>query len=143
VTVMGRLAARLLPFGVQRFFYYAYQKGKARMFGCVFCQVASGEKPASIVYEDELCVAFDDIHPRAPVHVLVVPRKHIASLNQGTEDEALLGRLLRAAADVARKKGIDGSGFRVVVNTNGEGGQTVFHLHLHVLGGRFMKWPPG
>jgi histidine triad (HIT) family protein len=133
----------MIPFPIQRAVYYAYRKGMARMFGCIFCQIAAGEKTASRVYEDEICVAFDDVHPRAPVHVLVVPRQHLASLNQATGDEALLGRLMRVAAEVARKKGIDGSGYRVVVNTNGEGGQTVFHLHLHVMGGRFMKWPPG
>jgi histidine triad (HIT) family protein len=133
----------MVPFAVQRAVYYAYRKGMARMFGCIFCQIAAGEKPASRVHEDELCVAFDDVHPCAPIHVLVVPRQHVVSLNQATGDEALLGRLMRVAAEVARKKGIDGSGYRVVVNTNGEGGQTVFHLHLHVMGGRFMKWPPG
>lgn len=113
------------------------------MFGCIFCQVIAREKPATIYYEDERCVAFQDVNPKAPVHLLVVPRKHIASLNEEVQDEALLGHLLSVASKLARQKGIDGSGFRVVINTNAEAGQTVFHLHVHVLGGRIMRWPPG
>jgi histidine triad (HIT) family protein len=109
---------------------------------CLFCKIASRELPARVVHEDELCVAFEDVNPKAPVHVLVVPRKHIATLDDSTEnDEGLLGHLLVVAKRVAKDKGL--SGFRTVINTSAEAGQTVFHLHLHVLGGRTMRWPPG
>ncbi len=134
----------MLPFAFKKLVYYSYKKGMMKMFGCIFCQIAAGEKPARILYEDEQCVAFQDIRPRAPVHVLVVPRKHVPSLNEDlSEDEALLGHLLTVAARMARLQGIDGAGYRVVINTNAEAGQTVFHLHLHVMGGRIMSWPPG
>lgn len=114
------------------------------MFGCIFCQIAAREKFAKILYEDERCLAIQDLFPRAPVHLLVIPRKHITSLNDRLDgEEALLGHLLSVAARMAKEKGIDSTGFRTVINTNAEGGQTVFHLHLHVLGGRAMKWPPG
>ncbi len=113
------------------------------MLGCIFCQVAAGQKPATIFHEDDRCVVFQDINPKAPVHLLVIPRKHISSLNEENLDENLLGHLLAVAAKMAREKGIDGSGFRTVINTNAEAGQTVFHLHLHVLGGRILRWPPG
>ncbi|NWG12742.1 MAG: histidine triad nucleotide-binding protein [Acidobacteria bacterium] len=112
--------------------------------GCVFCRIAAHQAPAKILYEDDQCVAFEDIRPRAPVHALVIPKKHIAALDAGLEtDEALLGHLLVVSARVAREKGIDRSGFRTVINTNAGAGQTVFHLHLHVMGGRIMHWPPG
>jgi len=114
------------------------------MLGCIFCQIAAGERPATIYFEDDRCLVFQDIHPKAPVHFLVIPRKHIASLIDGSkEDEGLLGHLLMMAARVARDRGVDGTGFRTVINTNAEAGQTVFHLHLHVLGGRILRWPPG
>lgn len=114
------------------------------MFGCMFCQIAGRERPGTVVYEDEQCVAFRDIHPKAPVHLLVIPRRHIASLNDMvTEDEPLLGHLLAVAARLARENAIDGSGYRTVINTNAEAGQSVFHLHLHLLGGRLLRWPPG
>lgn len=134
----------MIPFTLKRLLYYACQKGAMKMFGCIFCQIAAREKPATIYYEDAHCVALQDVHPRTPVHLLVIPRKHITSLNDVTpEDEPLLGHLLAVAARVAREKGIDASGYRTVINTNAEGGQTVFHLHLHVMGGRRMTWPPG
>ncbi len=134
----------MIPFAVKRLLYYAYQKGRMKMFGCIFCQAAAHEKPSTILYEDEQCIALRDIHPQSPVHILVIPKKHIASLNEITaEHEPLLGHLVAVAARVAKDKGIDGSGFRTVINTNAEGGQTVFHLHLHVMGGRRMTWPPG
>jgi histidine triad (HIT) family protein len=134
----------MLPFAFKKLIYYGYKKGMMRMFGCVFCQIAAGEKPSTILYEDERCVVFQDLHPRAPVHVLVVPKKHIPSLNEDlAEDEALLGHLLVVAARMAKEKGIDGAGYRIVINTNAEAGQTVFHLHMHVMGGRIMRWPPG
>ena len=114
------------------------------MFGCIFCQIAAREKPGKILHEDGSCVAFEDINPKAPVHFLVIPRKHLASLNESVqEDEPLLGHLLSVAARLAQEKGIDGTGFRTVINTNAEAGQTVFHLHVHVLGGRILRWPPG
>ncbi len=114
------------------------------MFGCVFCQIAAHEKPAKIFYEDEQCVALQDTNPKAPVHLLVIPRKHINSLNDNLEkDKELLGHLLSVVGRIAREQGIDGTGYRTVINTNAEAGQTVFHLHIHVLGGRILHWPPG
>lgn len=114
------------------------------IMGCLFCQIAGRKSPAKVVYEDEECLAFEDIRPQAPVHVLIIPRRHIPSLNQGDAgDEQLFGRLLSTAARVAKEKGIDGSGYRLVINTNRDGGQTVFHVHVHLLGGRPLTWPPG
>jgi histidine triad (HIT) family protein len=114
------------------------------MFGCIFCQVATHDTPAKILYEDELCVVFQDISPKAPVHLLVIPRKHITSLNENLEDEkSLLGHMLTVVGRMAKEQGIDGTGYRTVINTNAEAGQTVFHLHIHVLGGRILHWPPG
>jgi histidine triad (HIT) family protein len=134
----------MVPFAVKKLLFYSYKKGMMKMFGCIFCQIATGEKPGKVLYEDGLCVAFEDINPKAPVHFLVIPRKHVASLNENAqEDEALLGHLLIVAARLAREKNIDGTGFRTVINTNAEAGQTVFHLHVHVLGGRILRWPPG
>jgi histidine triad (HIT) family protein len=134
----------MIPFAVKRFVFYCYKKGMTRMFGCIFCRIIGHELPAKFLHEDPECVAFQDTNPKAPVHILVVPRKHITSLNDNLEQkEALLGHLLAIAARVAREKGIDGSGYRTVINTNAEAGQTVFHLHVHVLGGRIMGWPPG
>jgi histidine triad (HIT) family protein len=109
---------------------------------CLFCRIVRGEIPAKLVAEDEHSVAFRDITPQAPVHILIIPREHVASLNQAT-DAAMLGRLSLMAADLARKEGISESGYRTVVNTNAAAGQTVFHVHLHLLGGRSMHWPPG
>jgi len=114
------------------------------MFGCAFCQIAAREKPARILYEDEDCLVFSDINPKAPVHLLVIPRKHITSLNDDLEnDKALLGHMMAIVGRVAKEQGIDGSGYRTVINTNAEAGQTIFHLHIHILGGRVLSWPPG
>ncbi|MBM3263956.1 MAG: histidine triad nucleotide-binding protein [candidate division Zixibacteria bacterium] len=114
------------------------------MSECLFCRIAKGELPVPFLHEDEEVVAFADIHPQAPVHVLLIPRRHVATVAEiGTEDETLMDRLTRAANRIAREKGIDRSGYRLVVNCNAEGGQTVFHLHMHLLGGRSMQWPPG
>jgi histidine triad (HIT) family protein len=114
------------------------------MKGCIFCQIAEGERAAKICYADDLCVAFQDINPQAPVHILVIPRTHLTSLNAAEkEDEALLGHLLRVAARMAKEKGVEGSGFRTVINTNPAAGQSVFHVHVHLMGGRIMRWPPG
>ena len=109
----------------------------------LFERIIDQEIPASIVHEDSLCVAFRDIAPQAPVHVLVVPRQPVASVNEVEDgDERLLGHLLLTARRIARSEGLEG-GYRIVVNTGPDGGQTVDHLHVHVLGGRAMKWPPG
>jgi histidine triad (HIT) family protein len=110
---------------------------------CLFCKIADGSIPSTRVYEDEQCLAFADINPQAPVHLLIIPRKHIASLAKATtEDRALLSHLLWTAAEIAREKKLD-AGYRVVINIGENGGQTVDHLHLHLLGGRPMAWPPG
>ncbi len=104
---------------------------------CIFCKIARGEIPAKTVLEDEHLIAFDDIAPLAPVHTLVIPKKHIANMGDADdEDRELLGRLMLAARDVARKKGVDESGFRLIANTRSDGGQEVYHLHVHVIGGR-------
>ncbi|HEY0080368.1 MAG TPA: histidine triad nucleotide-binding protein [Pyrinomonadaceae bacterium] len=111
---------------------------------CLFCRIVAGEIPASLVYKDEHAVAFNDINPQAPVHILVIPRQHIESLGAASEkDEALLGHLLQVAAHVAREQGLSESGYRTVANTGTGAGQSVFHLHFHVLGGRPLSWPPG
>jgi histidine triad (HIT) family protein len=110
---------------------------------CLFCKIASGQIPSKIAYTDESCIAFHDISPQAPVHLLIIPRKHFASpLDAEASDETLIGHLHRVAADLARKLEIT-SGFRLIVNAGADAGQTVFHLHLHLLGGRPMRWPPG
>lgn len=114
------------------------------MSDCLFCKIVEKKIPAKIVYEDDQAVAFDDIHPQAPVHTLVIPKKHVAAMQECAEpDQALLGHLLLACSKVAKLKGLSESGYRVVINTGRDGGQTVFHLHLHVTGGRHMGWPPG
>lgn len=111
---------------------------------CLFCKIIAGEIPADIVYESDTALAFRDINPQAPTHVLVIPRKHIATLNDIDEsDEALVGSLYSAAREIAATEGIADDGYRAVMNCNAAGGQTVFHIHLHVLGGRSLKWPPG
>ena len=109
---------------------------------CLFCRIVRKEIPAAIVAETADCVAFRDINPQAPVHVLVVPRKHVESLDRA-DDAALVGRLSLVAADLARREGIAERGYRTVINTNADAGQTVFHIHLHLLGGRKLAWPPG
>ena len=114
------------------------------MSDCIFCRIAAYKEPAAIIHEDEHCVVFRDANPQAPVHLLIIPRKHIVSLNDDLEDEkTLLGHLMTIAGRVAREHGIDGTGFRTVINTNAEAGQSVYHLHIHVLGGRRLRWPPG
>ncbi len=110
---------------------------------CLFCKIVNEEIPSTPVYQDELAYAFADINPKAPVHVLVVPKEHIESLHDtGGEHEALIGHLMGIAAEIARAKGLT-KGYRVVTNIGEDGGQTVDHLHLHLLGGRQMTWPPG
>lgn len=111
---------------------------------CLFCQIVSGDIDADIVLENDRLIAFRDINPQAPTHVLIIPRKHVATINDLTEDDVdTMGALLLAAAEVAQKDGISDDGYRVVMNCNEGAGQSVFHVHLHVLGGRRMDWPPG
>jgi histidine triad (HIT) family protein len=113
------------------------------MSDCLFCKIAAGTIPVERIFEDEEVLAFPDIHPQAPVHVLLIPKQHIASHAHATSDDvAMLGRLFAAAGEVARLKRLE-NGYRLVINTGPDGGQTVDHLHLHVLGGRQMGWPPG
>ena len=111
---------------------------------CLFCRIAAGEIPATKVFEDDAIVAFEDLHPQAPMHVLVVPRAHISTVNDlATGHDALVGAMVRRAAAIAAERGYGASGFRTVFNCNADAGQTVFHIHLHVLGGRPLAWPPG
>ena len=115
------------------------------MADCLFCRIVAGEIPAAIVKRSDHAVAFRDIDPRAPAHVLVIPTKHMAAVRDasGRDGEALLGRVLRFAADVATELGLDTGGYRIVTNTGSDAGQSVDHLHFHVLGGRKLGWPPG
>ena len=111
---------------------------------CLFCRIVAGEIPSDLIYRDERSIAFRDINPQAPVHVLVIPREHLESLDEASQkDEAMLGHLLRVAARVANEQGLSESGYRTVINTGAGAGQSVFHLHVHLLGGRAMSWPPG
>jgi histidine triad (HIT) family protein len=111
---------------------------------CLFCKIAAGQIPAKLIHQDDDTVAFMDINPQAPTHLLVIPRRHIATLNDLTPaDDALVGKVYRTAAKLAAERGIAADGWRAVVNTNAGAGQTVFHVHVHVLGGRALTWPPG
>ncbi len=111
---------------------------------CLFCRIVAGESPATRVYEDEHLVAINDIHPQAPLHALVLPRRHIATLNDlRPDDDQLIGRMMRCAAEIARSRGFADSGYRALLNCNRDALQSVFHIHLHVLGGRRFGWPPG
>jgi histidine triad (HIT) family protein len=110
---------------------------------CLFCKIVDGKIPSNRLYEDEVCIAFPDINPQAPTHLLVIPKQHVVSLaHTAAEHAELLGKLLAATVKVAEQQSLE-RGYRVVLNTGVEGGQTVHHLHLHLLGGRFMGWPPG
>ncbi len=111
---------------------------------CLFCQIISGTRPAAIVHKDHRLTALRDINPQAPTHILILPNRHIASVAEAEAgDEPLLGALLRAASRIAEKEGLMPGGYRLVVNTGPDAGQSVFHLHVHLLGGRRMRWPPG
>lgn len=111
---------------------------------CIFCRIIAGEIPAKIVHQDDELIVIEDVNPAAPLHLLLIPRKHIASVLELSEcDDQLVGRIYRIAADLARKHGVAESGFRIVANTNADAGQTVFHIHFHLLAGRGMGWPPG
>lgn len=114
------------------------------MNDCIFCKIVSGEIPSTRVYEDDLCLAFNDLTPQAPTHILVIPRQHLDSLDKAaTENKEMLGHLLLTSAEISRQKGFATDGYRVVINTNADGGQTVFHLHVHLLAGRPFIFPPG
>lgn len=114
------------------------------MENCLFCRIVRGDIPARVVHEDEDLLAFEDIRPQAPVHILLIPKTHFASLAEADESkQAVLGKLLLRAKALARERGLDRTGFRVVLNTGPDSGQEVFHIHFHLLGGRKMSWPPG
>jgi len=111
---------------------------------CLFCKIRDGKIPAKVIHRDDLCLGFEDIRPQAPTHVLFIPLQHIATANDiSLEHREKVGHLFVAAAKVAKERGLEGSGYRLVMNTNADAGQTVFHIHLHLLGGRPMTWPPG
>lgn len=114
------------------------------MTDCLFCNIIHQKVPATIIYQDEHVIAFDDIRPRAPIHKLIIPRKHIATLNDvSAQDTLLAGHLLFTAQQLAKQLNIAEEGYRVIMNCNANAGQVVFHIHLHLLGGRLMSWPPG
>jgi histidine triad (HIT) family protein len=111
---------------------------------CLFCKILNGDIPADIIYESDSAIAFRDVNPQAPTHVLVIPRKHVATINDlNEEDQEIVGSLYLAAKDIARAEGLSDKGYRAVMNCNEGAGQSVFHIHLHVLGGRALSWPPG
>ncbi len=114
------------------------------MNDCLFCKLIAGEIPADVVYQDDDVFAFKDIAPQAPVHILVIPKEHIATINDANEEhQALLGKMMLTAKKIAKDQGLAENGYRLVINCNEDGGQTVYHLHMHILGGRSMAWPPG
>ncbi len=123
---------------------YRDYRGNDMTTECLFCKMVSGQIKPNTVYEDNDVLAFRDINPQAPVHILIIPKRHIATLNDlGHEDAPLIGKLFLTAARIANESGIAASGYRTVMNCNVEAGQSVFHVHLHMLGGRSMRWPPG
>lgn len=114
------------------------------MTDCVFCKIVAGEIPARVVFEDDAVLAFEDLNPQAPEHVLVIPKKHIATLNDLSDADApVVGQMARGAAQIAHDRGFAEKGYRTVMNCNDHGGQTVYHIHMHVLAGRALSWPPG
>ena len=114
------------------------------MSDCLFCKILQGDIPAKLVYEDDSIITFNDINPQAPTHLLIVPRKHIETLNDLTiDDTQTVGRMVQVAQQLANEKGLANDGYRLIMNCNDHGGQTVFHIHLHLLGGRQFQWPPG
>jgi histidine triad (HIT) family protein len=132
----------MIPLAVRRLLIHLYGKVMMSASGCLFCKIIERKTPAAPVYADDRCIVIEDIHPQAPVHLLVIPRRHLATLAEAAEeDEGLMGHLLFVAARVALEKGTHS--FRTVINTNAEAGQSIYHLHVHVLGGRILRWPPG
>ena len=120
------------------------REGHSMADDCIFCRIVAGEIPAQVVHQDDHALVFQDVNPQAPTHLLVIPRRHVASVDHlSPQDEALAGHLLLVAGKAARSQGLDKTGYRVVTNIGRDGGQTVSHLHLHVLGGRNLGWPPG
>lgn len=113
------------------------------MSDCIFCKIVAGGIPSQKIYEDSDILAFNDINPQAPVHIVIIPRKHISKIHEADGQEALLGNLMNTAGRIAEKTGILETGYRIVINTNRDAGQTVDHIHLHLLGGRKLEWPPG
>jgi histidine triad (HIT) family protein len=114
------------------------------MKGCIFCSIVKKEIPASIVYEDDLSIGFKDINPQAPIHILIIPKKHLRTVTESTEnDKELLGHLIYVANKIAKDLSISDMGFRLVLNCGSKSGQMVWHIHIHLLGGRYMAWPPG
>lgn len=114
------------------------------MVDCLFCNIVKGEVPAKITYRDDLVIAIEDIHPQAPYHKLIIPQKHINTLNDlSSEDNELIGHMVQTAKMLAKEHNIEQEGYRLVLNCNANAGQTVFHIHLHLLGGRILHWPPG
>ena len=114
------------------------------MSECIFCKIVRGEIPSEIVFQDDVCLAFRDINPGAPTHILIIPKEHIATLNDlAPEHESTVGHILLVAGEIAGQMGVAASGYRVVANCNSDGGQAVFHIHFHLLGGRQLTWPPG
>ena len=114
------------------------------MSDCIFCKIVNGDIPSDMVYEDDLVIGFRDLNPQAPHHYLLIPKQHIATINDVDQgNEAIMGRLYSAAAKLAKELGFDEAGYRAVMNCNGDAGQTVYHVHLHVLAGRQLTWPPG
>lgn len=117
---------------------------KVDMSDCLFCKIVSREIPCDKIYENDKLIAFRDIDPKAPTHILVIPKKHISSINElEISDQNLAGEILLAAKEIARIENIESSGYRTIFNTNNDGGQTVYHIHMHVMGGRQLHWPPG
>ena len=111
---------------------------------CLFCKIATGDIPATLLFEDDDVVAFNDINPATPQHILIIPKKHIATMNDATEtDQAVLGKMMIVAATLAKQNNVAEDGYRLVMNTNSHGGQSVYHIHLHLLAGRPLQWPPG
>ena len=114
------------------------------MTDCLFCKIRDGEIPADIIYQDDDVMAFNDVNPQAPTHLLIIPKKHLSTVNDVEQaDETMMGKLFSAAKKIAAENGINDGGYRLVVNTNEQAGQTVFHIHMHFLAGRIMTWPPG
>jgi histidine triad (HIT) family protein len=114
------------------------------MTDCLFCKIRDGEIPADIVFENDDVLAFNDVNPQAPIHIIIIPRKHISTINDVEDaDEAILGRLFSVAKEIAKQRGVSDDGYRLVVNCNEKAGQTVFHIHMHLMAGRAMTWPPG